>query len=454
MRLKFKNIFPAIGAVIIMAASMPSFARTLEVKAGDIASGKIKTDLAAGETLVLKGTLDASDLFALGNIAGLKNLDLGDAEICAYKGDALRGRHNYPASSIPAGAFSGSPAESIVLPNGLKHIGDAAFAASSLVSISIPAGVDSIGFGAFAHCAALKEATLENSLAGESMFEGCKALTKFTPSDGLLSLSARSFASTGLKDLDLSSCKNLLKIGDEAFAGCQALESVSLPARASYSFGNAVFFNCTSLVSVSGLRLASLPPLTFANDRRLASHKDILDRTDGSIGDFAMVNNSSMPVSITLPETLTALGERAMAGCTSLKEINVTALHSVPETGEKVWGGITQGEVKLLVSKQNRRLFSDAPQWQDFDISTPLSGVSDIELGFTASITDGILGILSLSPGSEIALYSADGREIFRGKSPAGGNFSARVNVSPGEICILSVTTAEGIAHVVKLPAG
>lgn len=448
------KILSAFCAVSMIAVSQAAYARTIEVRPGEIASGKASLEVPAGETLSIKGSLDASDLFMLGKSRLLKNLDLREAIIETYKGESLQGRFSYQAASIPSGAFAGSPIETIVLPEGLMHIGDAAFASSSLKSVILPENVDSVGFGAFAYCPALREVTAANGKIGESAFEGCASLETFVSGEGLRVIARRAFAGTGLNRLDLSACANLKTIGDETLAGCKALESVSLCPRATYTLGKGVFFNCVALKSISGLHAGVLPPLTFANNRRLTSQQAILDCAAGPIGAYAMANNSSMPASITLPETLQVLGDRSMAGCIFLKEINVEALASAPATGEKVWDGINQSEVKLITSSQNNSLFSKAPQWQDFSIVT--SGHPATDSGtdsISASITNGVLDILNLSERSAIALYSADGREVFKGLSHNAGHFSARVNAPPGGIFILSVTSVQGVSHIVKLPA-
>lgn len=86
-------------------------------------------------------------------------------------------------------------------------------------------------------------------------------------------------------------------IGDEAFARCYSLTSITLPDSVT-SIDDRAFYGCESLTSIT------LP--------------------DGvtSIGESAFYECSSL-TSITLPDGLTSIGERAFSGCDSLTSITL-----------------------------------------------------------------------------------------------------------------------------------
>ena len=95
--------------------------------------------------------------------------------------------------------------KSVVIPNGVTHIGYRAFSfsdCSSLTSITIPDSVTSIGERAFSDCSSLTRITIPDSVTsiGGRAFSGCSSLTRIT-------IPAK-FTDDDVKKWDLSSrCK-------------------------------------------------------------------------------------------------------------------------------------------------------------------------------------------------------------------------------------------------------
>ena len=71
-----------------------------------------------------------------------------------------------------------APGEDLVLPSGIRGIGDRAFLGSGVRSVRLPAGVTWIGEEAFLRCDALKEVVLPEGLTtiGREAFRDCWAL--------------------------------------------------------------------------------------------------------------------------------------------------------------------------------------------------------------------------------------------------------------------------------------
>ena len=87
----------------------------------------------------------------------------------------------YPVTAIGEGAFSPcSHITEIILPSGLKTIGDSAFAYVSFETVHIPDTVTYIGAGAFWRCKKLKEITIPESVTvlSDKMFYECEKLEK------------------------------------------------------------------------------------------------------------------------------------------------------------------------------------------------------------------------------------------------------------------------------------
>ncbi|MDE5749740.1 MAG: leucine-rich repeat domain-containing protein, partial [Duncaniella sp.] len=252
-------------------------------------AGLLPALVARSTDVVLTGPVDAAALNAVvtsGQTIG--TLDLSGAEIVAYDGPRLVANLTHsPAGVLPAYVLSGLHASRILLPAGLTAIADGALMGSDIEEVTIPASCDSIGHGAFASCTRLKSVTLpatarrlgshifarctalssatvmapmvpastfagctdlsaltlgpEVKAIGADAFHGCTSLNAVSFPSGLTEIGAGAFGHSGLRNADLSACRDLTSIGSEAFAYCPALTSASLPASAR-RIGTGLFF--------------------------------------------------------------------------------------------------------------------------------------------------------------------------------------------------------------------
>jgi len=112
----------------------------------------------------------------------------------------------------------------IVIPDGVKYIGDFAFSGcEGLTSVKIPGSVIDIGDEAFCGCSGLTSAKVGEGVVsiGKGAFTHCTKLKNVTFPDGVT------------------------EIGDEAFTGCNALTSVTIPKDA--KLGKDVFSKCVKV---------------------------------------------------------------------------------------------------------------------------------------------------------------------------------------------------------------
>ena len=169
----------------------------------------------------------------------------------------------YPVTSIGDDVFESSGITSVIIPNSVTTIGFEAFAGCySLTSVTIPDSVTSIGDGAFFKCYDLTSVTIPNSVTsiGDSAFLRCFSLTNITVNatnsyyaslDGVLfdkSLDTLIEFPVGLAG-SYAIPNSVTSIGEEAFAFCPGLTSVTIPNSVT-CIGNAAFYYCTSLTSV------------------------------------------------------------------------------------------------------------------------------------------------------------------------------------------------------------
>ena len=373
--------------------------------------------------LAVAGSIDASDLvFIAGEMPALRTLDLTDAHIAAYDGDAIDGVRHFAANTLPQMSLAGSPATEIRLPASLEAIGDGALAGAAITQIELPASVRSVGAGAFAGCKSLRTASLgaaalgAGALAGcealesvssdaaslpERCFAGCTALTvvdmpsltsigdraferctelrSFEFPAALTSIGSRAFAASGLEVADLEGCTGLASVGAGAFAGCGSLRVLVFPEKA-IDAGHALAMGSGALETAL-MPEGELPAYALAGDTKADATAAL--RRASEAGEYALKGVSEAS-EVTLPATLEYLGDGAMEGMTGLQHIDASALKSVPELGEDVWKGVRQSEVALKAADDMADAFLAAGQWQDFKIST--SGTTSAKDEITGQI--------------------------------------------------------------------
>ena len=170
-------------------------------------------------------------------------------------GDGEMDDFNFPMY-IPWTDLS-SEIESVILPEGLTHIGKYAFFNCNnpaLTTIDIPNSVRSIGFGAFAQCSHVTSLTIPDGVTfiGQAAFRDTDLRAMIIP-DGV----------TIIKNEMFERCSNLTSvtipnsvdtIEDTAFASCTSLTSISLPEGLT-SLGFAAFLKSglTSIVIPQGV---------------------------------------------------------------------------------------------------------------------------------------------------------------------------------------------------------
>ncbi|MBR2023792.1 MAG: leucine-rich repeat domain-containing protein [Clostridia bacterium] len=251
-----------------------------------------------------------------------------------------------PVKGIADGVFENSGIVSVTLPEGLSYIGDNAFAGCKrLETVRHKNCFYTIGDNAFYGCDKLSSIELEGHTTypktiGERAFYGCESIT-VVPFDGI-----------GI-DKDIY-------IGDEAFANCSGLTSVSLPTSIAY-LGKDVFANCDSLQYniKSGLKYLGNTNNPYACLMGATDGISVIELDEGCnvIAPFALANCTSVSEMV-LPNMKTHLGayfgaptadenasyvptsvrkvtvsgaipNRAFYGCANVTEIDVSSVHSI-----------------------------------------------------------------------------------------------------------------------------
>ena len=335
---------------------------------------------------------------------------------------------DYPVTVIGDFAFSYCSAlQSITLPEGVQSIGDNAFqSCTALQSVTLPESLENIAYGAFLHCSALQSITLperlqtignyafwnfpleaitclattppaiekntfiaatytdaaltvpEGTEAAYRAAEGWKLFFYSTKTNGIIytvdtetQTAAVTGADSGITAATIPATVNIngmdypvTAIGDGAFSGCSALQSVTLP-EGLQNIGERAFSYCDALQSVA------IPERVV------------------NIGDWAFSSCTALQ-SVTLPERLQNIGEKAFHEC-PLEDITCHAV-APPAISEDVFEYIVYATANLNVAIEAENAYRATEGWELFYSSMAIDGIAytiDTETG-TAYVSGAI----------------------------------------------------------------
>ena len=138
----------------------------------------------------------------------------------------------------------------IILPDGLKEIGDSAFSDCGIEKIDLPDGLERIGQFAFSD-SDLIEVVIPNSVTifEPSVFQNCQKLVSAKLCDNMKTIPAYTFNDCkSLTDIDLPPLID--SIGDSAFRFCSGLKEIVIPPEV-VNIGPSAFAYCSNLNTVT-----------------------------------------------------------------------------------------------------------------------------------------------------------------------------------------------------------
>ena len=267
------------------------------------------------EFLKVSGPLNAADWTDIKNMTNLKALDLSGAQI----------------TELPNTVFDGKTLlSSVILPEGLKTIGEYAFRGTTIRKMHVPSTVTTIGQRAF-ESTPLQYLTFANNsqmnTIGVYAFNNCTSLQSvdFGNNSQLTTISERAFSScTAMKSVNFGNNSVLTTIGRGAFAWCYALANVQMPNTVTeVSYG--AFQSCTALKSI-----------VFSDAMTV-------------IRDHVCYGCSALE-EVHLPVALEGIYMRSFVGTTSLKEIDIPA--TVNEIRAQAFENSGIESIKLPITMQ------------------------------------------------------------------------------------------------------
>ena len=170
--------------------------------------------------------------------------------VVGYKGESPDITIGEGIVSISDGAFSGNErAESIHIPDSVRHIGSEAFwNCSKLREITLPKGLKSLGERVFSGCRMLKSMNIPEGVTaiGEFAFSGCINMHSVNIPSTVRIIEREAFRACGtLHTVKIP--EGVTCIGDEAFNNCTSLTDVYLPDSLE-DIDERAFVDCPNLI--------------------------------------------------------------------------------------------------------------------------------------------------------------------------------------------------------------
>ena len=276
---------------------------------------------------------------------------------------------------------------SVINGDSVKVIDREAFeGCQSIKTVTIPDSIISIGMYAFCNCTSLTSVTIGNSVSSiaDSAFRDC----------------------TSLKNINIPD--SVESIDNLAFSGCTNLTSITIPNSVT-SIGNGVFFDCENLVSIEvandNMNYTSISGILFSkNKTELIQYPaaktdstyiipDGVTKIDYAFGSCKNLTSVTIPDSvtsvgdnafncctsltnITIPNSVTSIGNYSFSGCTNL--INITIPDSVTSIGDNAFNGctsLTNITIPNSVTSIGYSAFSDCSGLANIAISDSVTSI-------------------------------------------------------------------------------
>ena len=210
-----------------------------------------------------------------------------------------------------------------IIPDSVTEIGCYAFHnCTSLASVTIGNSVTSIGDRAFYYCTSFTSVTIPDSVTsiGDEAFYGCTSLTSITIGNGVTSIGWGAFRDcTPLTSVTIPD--SVTKIGRDAFDGTAYYNDISNWDNGLLYIGNHLIAAKAGVSGSVEIRQGTKVIADEAFRSGLFTSVTIPDSVT-SIGDMAFYGCTSLK-SITIPDSVTRIGWKAFSGCTSLESVSI-----------------------------------------------------------------------------------------------------------------------------------
>lgn len=293
-------------------------------------------------------------------------------------------------TKIEANAFRFSKVTSVVIPSTVTEIGNYAFADSSVTSIVIPASVTTIGNYAFCDSENLASITFEEGSQlvelGTHVFEGTAIQSIELPA-GIVRLGSTDYiASYTFKNCkQLSSVTflgELVAINPNAFFGCEALKSFTIPETVTVLGSDAFEESGLETIEIpAGLKSLYVSSSTITGSgytfRNCKSLKTvILHEGLECINSYAFFGCDALET-IVIPSTVTEIGACAFQDCVNLKTVIFEGASQLVKIGNQAFKntGLESVVMPDSVKTLGTEVFADCAQLKSVKLSESLAEI-------------------------------------------------------------------------------
>ncbi|MBO7300013.1 MAG: leucine-rich repeat protein [Tidjanibacter sp.] len=251
--------------------------------------------------------------------------------------------------------------QKINFPTGLTEIGYAAFyGCHSLTEATIPQGVKEIEGYAFEGCSSLTKLTIENGVEviRERAFEGCTKLGTVVIPESVTNIEQYAFANNILENIVMP---------EKFYLHYTATEQLYLNASYNYT-GSSTYLIRHNFTDGKGSACFNAPIAKFGNhflSGRKALTGVTIPESVTMIGERALYECPNI-TEITIPEGVTKIGKWAFENCTSLSK--VTLISPVPPTvgsSDDIFKN-TSANLQIIVPKGSEEAYRTAQGWSTY----------------------------------------------------------------------------------------
>ncbi len=255
--------------------------------------------------------------------------------------------YNYGSNKAPWLNLNPTP-KSLVLKEGITHIGDSAFSGCSgfTGSLTIPNSVTSIGEGAFSGCSSFTgDLTIGNSVKsiGDWAFAECTGFNgSLTIPNSVTAIGSSAFRDCSGFTGSLTIPNSVTAIGNDAFRNCSSFTGDltipnSVTAIKGFAFSGCSGFNGSLTIPNS---VTTIGNAAFANCSGFNGSLTIPNSVT-TIGNYAFADCEGFTGSLTIGNSVTAIGDYAFQHCSGFTDVYSFAV-TAPTLGTDAFANINE----------------------------------------------------------------------------------------------------------------